>query len=153
MAYFGSMMENPFAWLRTQGRSAVVFLYLACIAVGGIFIITSAVAQEQEYVPFKALYASIDGGISPAQVDLVAEALAEAQDMEAGIVVIRLDTSGGLVASMRDIVKLVLNAPVPVAVWVGPFRCPCGFRRDVYCCGGEYCFHGSADVHWRGQPG
>src|SRR5699024_853431 len=38
----------------------------------------------------------------------------------AALVVLRLDTPGGLDASMRDMIKKILNAEVPVASWVGP---------------------------------
>jgi membrane-bound serine protease (ClpP class) len=70
--------------------------------------------------PVQVLYVQLDGAISPAQVDLLSDSLAEAQAGGARLMVIRLDTPGGLGESMREMVKLLLNAPLPVAVWVGP---------------------------------
>jgi membrane-bound serine protease (ClpP class) len=66
------------------------------------------------------VYVQIKAGISPAQVDLVDQAIASAVEKGAGMLLIRLDTPGGLVESMRQIVQSILNSPVPVAVWVGP---------------------------------
>ncbi|OBQ51749.1 NfeD family protein [Halodesulfovibrio spirochaetisodalis] len=63
---------------------------------------------------------SIEGGIGPAQVELTDNVLRQAADIGAQFVVLELDTPGGLVASMRDIVKTMLNSSIPVLVWVGP---------------------------------
>lgn len=66
------------------------------------------------------LLAQIQGPVTPAQVDLLEDAIATAQDQGAALLLLRLDTPGGLVESMRQMIKLMLNAPLPVAVWVGP---------------------------------
>ena len=58
--------------------------------------------------------------IHPISAEFVAEGLAYADQIDASAVVIRLDTPGGLVDSMRDMVEAILASPVPVAVWVGP---------------------------------
>ncbi len=62
----------------------------------------------------------IAGGISPAQADLLREALDAAERRGEGMLVVVLDTPGGSGEAMRDMVKTILAAPVPVAVWVGP---------------------------------
>lgn len=66
------------------------------------------------------LYLQLDGPVTPAQVDLLEEAVSAVEDTDARLLLIRLDTPGGLVESMREMVKSMLNAPVPVLVWVGP---------------------------------
>src|SRR5262249_60796844 len=43
-----------------------------------------------------------------------------AQEIGARAVILRLDTPGGLVDSMREIVEGILSSPVPVITWVGP---------------------------------
>ncbi len=68
----------------------------------------------------RVVYVQIEAAISPAQVDLVEDAVAHATESGAGLLLIRLDTPGGLVDSMRKIVQSILNSSVPVAVWVGP---------------------------------
>lgn len=67
-----------------------------------------------------ALVATVDGAIGPATVKQVDDVIAAAAAREARLLVIRLDTPGGLSESMRDIVQAMLAAPVPVAVHVAP---------------------------------
>jgi membrane-bound serine protease (ClpP class) len=62
----------------------------------------------------------IDGVISPVTVRLVEAALARAQSEGAGALVIQLDTPGGLERSMRLICQRLLNAEIPVIVYVAP---------------------------------
>lgn len=62
----------------------------------------------------------IDGVIGPATADFFARELARARVREAGLVVLAMDTPGGLDTSMRAIIKDILAAPIPVATWVGP---------------------------------
>ncbi len=62
----------------------------------------------------------IDGVISPIAVRLVGTAIDRARADGAAALVILLDTPGGLEASMRSIVRDMLNAPVPVIVYVSP---------------------------------
>ena len=63
---------------------------------------------------------SIAGGIGPAQTNLTQDVVRKAQAAQYDLVLLRLDTPGGLVSSMREIVQELLNSPVPVLVWVGP---------------------------------
>jgi membrane-bound serine protease (ClpP class) len=62
----------------------------------------------------------IDGVISPVTLRLVEMALTRAQADKAHALVIQLDTPGGLERSMRAICQRLLNAEIPVVVWVGP---------------------------------
>lgn len=63
---------------------------------------------------------SIQGSINPAQEDLLREAIDQSVKDRSNLLVVRLDTPGGLGETTRNMVKLILNAPLPVAVWVGP---------------------------------
>ena len=62
----------------------------------------------------------IDGAITPVTVRLISTAVDRAQAEGAQALIIQLDTPGGLERSMRSIVQKLLNAPVPVIVFVGP---------------------------------
>jgi len=62
----------------------------------------------------------LDGAIGPASADFVTRALARAAEEHAQLVVLQMDTPGGLDRSMRQIVKDILASAVPVAVFVAP---------------------------------
>lgn len=64
--------------------------------------------------------ARIDGSINPASSDYLQRAIREAETLEAAILLIELDTPGGLVASTQDIIQAMLGSRVPIVVYVAP---------------------------------
>ena len=62
----------------------------------------------------------VDGVINPAAADFINDAIGRAVTNGASALVIELDTPGGLLTSARTIVKALLNAPVPIIVYVAP---------------------------------
>jgi membrane-bound serine protease (ClpP class) len=63
---------------------------------------------------------TVQGAISPASADYLLRGLAQAIEDKAHLVVIEMDTPGGLDTSMRDIIKAILASKVPVATYVSP---------------------------------
>src|SRR5688572_17409149 len=68
----------------------------------------------------RVVVVSVDGAITPASADYAVRAFAKAARDEAELVVLELDTPGGLDPSMRSIIKAILASPVPVATFVAP---------------------------------
>lgn len=64
--------------------------------------------------------AEIDGAISPPTAAYFQRALEQAGQAQAELLVLRLNTPGGLDASMREMIRDILASPVPVATYVSP---------------------------------
>jgi membrane-bound serine protease (ClpP class) len=72
------------------------------------------------YSKEKAVVITIDGGISPSTSLYIESGIKHADKENAELLVIMLDTPGGLLESTRDIVSDILESPVPIAVFVAP---------------------------------
>jgi len=74
-----------------------------------------AVAENQSGILLR-----ISGPIGPATSDYIEDGLKEASARNAAVIIIEMDTPGGLDTSMRDIIKAILASPVPVITFVAP---------------------------------
>ena len=68
----------------------------------------------------QVLIADIKGVIAPITVEIVARAVEEATHNNDAALVLRMDTPGGLMDSMREIMQRIIASPVPVIAWVAP---------------------------------
>jgi membrane-bound serine protease (ClpP class) len=79
-----------------------------------------ALAEQNAAGAGTAYMLSVDDAIGPATRDHILRGLSRAEEDGAELLVLRLNTPGGLDASMRDIIRAILAAHVPVATWVAP---------------------------------
>ena len=87
------------------------------VAVLGLLcLMMTSVSQAQD----KALRLDLVGPLGVATSEYIINGIETAAEQDAGLVIIRMDTPGGLVEPMRDIVQAILNSEVPVATYVSP---------------------------------
>jgi len=95
------------------------------VALGLAGLAAPLVSQEQG-AGGRALQLDLEGAIGAATADFITGGIRQAEEEAADLVIIRMDTPGGLDSSMRDIISAILNASVPVATYVSP----AGARAD-----------------------
>lgn len=102
MSRFSSRSSN---WLR---RTATLF------ACAGLAISTTARADGT------AILLDLDGALGVATAEYIIDGIDDAQERNANLIIIRMDTPGGLMEPMRDIVQAILGSSVPVVTYVSP---------------------------------
>ncbi|MGI9557950.1 MAG: NfeD family protein [Solirubrobacterales bacterium] len=95
-----------------------ILLALAMVAAGLLGIVQSGLSQDS--AERLAYSIELTGTIDPATERWIDQALGEAEEKDADLAIIRMDTPGGLDTSMRSIIQDIIDAPMPVVVYVSP---------------------------------
>ncbi|MFH1415413.1 MAG: nodulation protein NfeD [Elusimicrobiota bacterium] len=88
-----------------RAKFAFFFLFM-------VFLVSPSMASDVYLI-------EIDGTINPVVADYVSKGLEKASENEASAVIIKMDTPGGLMDSMRQIIKSMEAASIPIIVYVG----------------------------------
>lgn len=81
---------------------------------------TSLLAPPSAQAQNKVLVLDIEGGIGVATREYLLSGIEYAEETDAALIVVQLDTPGGLVKPMRDMVEAMLGSGVPIATYVAP---------------------------------
>jgi len=93
-------------------------LFSLCALMAAIFSFSPR-ATAEEHAAY-VLKIQLNGVVEPIQSTYISEGLKEAERRHADLVLLTMDTPGGLSDSMKDIVQNILSSPVPVAVYISP---------------------------------
>ncbi|MBI4966167.1 MAG: nodulation protein NfeD [Desulfomonile tiedjei] len=104
-------------------NSRRTFLYAAMLVSGLILLQGSPQtlfsAEKADERPVAYLL-DVDGTINPALSDYIIKGIQKAEESKAACVIIRLDTPGGVVSTTKTIIKEMINAKLPIIVYVAP---------------------------------
>jgi membrane-bound serine protease (ClpP class) len=93
--------------------------WLRLILLLGLLIVAATAIGVQAASP-TIVVLTIDGTINPVLADYISRGIEDAEDSNATACIIQMDTPGGLDTAMRDIIQQIVNARIPVVVYVSP---------------------------------
>ena len=104
---------------RQLARSTIIFASIVAVFLGlAGSMVRHAEAQESSRPP--VVHIKMDGVINQVKTRYLERATEKALETGAALIIIEIDTPGGLLDSTRDIVELLLGSPIPTAVYVSP---------------------------------
>ena len=109
-----SIKAGSRSWIHSWTHLHQCAVRILAMALAMLPLLTHAGAAKQ------AVVLDINGAIGPAIADYVVRNLRSARPAEVGVVILRMNTPGGLDSSMREINAAILASPVPVATYVAP---------------------------------
>jgi len=92
---------------------------LRCSVIFAVVPVALLMAQAIPAAP-KIIAVDVNGMVHPITVEIIGSALTQARNEHAALVLIRLNTPGGLMDAMRQTIEKIVSSPVPVVTYVGP---------------------------------
>lgn len=105
---------------RELAAAAIALLILFSLAVAFFSLPSPAYSDAPSAPNPKIVELRIEDEIEPLMAEYVARGIAQANDQDAALILITMNTPGGLETSMRDIIHSILTSKVPVCVFVSP---------------------------------
>jgi len=94
---------------------------LLAILITGLFMLGfSALAQSETTANKNGVLLTLKGAVTPASADYLEREITAASDSDKELIIIEIDTPGGLVDSMKTIIKAILASDTPIATYVSP---------------------------------
>jgi len=101
--------------------SGALLFFLSIFALGAGLFGLSALAQDEGTAPATdGVILTMNGPVTPPVADYLAREIGAASDAGKELVIVEIDTPGGLVDSMKTIIKAILGSKTPVATFVSP---------------------------------
>jgi membrane-bound serine protease (ClpP class) len=107
-------------WNLLQRRSKIGLVSAFVLALLLLLCAAPSGSTEQQAAQPLVMDLKLDSEVEPVLATYIDEGIAEAARRNASLVLITMDTPGGLSDSMKDIIQHILGSSVPVAVYVGP---------------------------------
>ena len=92
----------------------------ALLVLGLVGFTLAALDNEADAASWRAFYVEIEGPVMPLTERFLSRAINEAAESGAELLVVELDTPGGLLKTTESMVDTILDAPLPVVVFVSP---------------------------------
>jgi membrane-bound serine protease (ClpP class) len=105
---------------RNKQSALLIWMVVALLPLLAMLCFAPLAAVAEEHSSPVVLQLKLDGEVEPILATYIDEGLADAAKRHAALVLITMDTPGGLSDSMKDIIQHILESPVPVAVFIAP---------------------------------
>jgi len=96
-------------------RKIITALFSIVLLAASIILADDNSAQQKEIWVLE-----YDGVINPVAASYIGDNIYDAEKSGVECLILKMDTPGGLMTSMRDIIKIILNSEVPVVVYISP---------------------------------
>jgi len=113
---FGTATRSPGGFAVSSGSRRLLRLLPFLLILGVAWVPGGSLADA----PGPVVVATIASSINPVTADFLSSVIERAEEEKATLIVVELDTPGGLDTAMRQMVQEIIRTPVPVAVYVSP---------------------------------
>src|SRR3989475_3719426 len=109
--------------MRSPGRSLLPLAFLALIAAGAAAASDPPASESSEALVYSV---TLNDALHPVTARYLKEAIQRANEAHARLVILKLDTPGGLVSSVEEMVKDITSSRVPIVVFVNGSKAASG---------------------------